>query len=373
MQLLPFLAVATCASAQMSLWTAYTGWPTCYRQPLLVKTPTALLAIVEGRPGISWCSGTDWPAAPDFPILARSSTDAGETWGSTANITRGNLDFLVAVYDPASASVILLVQQGDTGVIMTRSSDDGATWTPAAPITIDAPAGVFASLIPGVGHGLVISPQYCLDASCGVTAGRIVVPFVATRVGPVSNDTACGTCATALVLSDDGGATWRVGAVSGQNGAREAALVQFDSGDYGVMKGVIYANERNLGNATGSRLHAVSVDGGETFAEYGSDADLPDVVTGNWTGVVAGLARFDRRPAESSYFFTAPAAVGARANLSAWVSADRGASWTARGTIWSGPAAYSDAIQLNSTHVAVVYEAGVTEFAGGIMFSVIEA
>ena len=372
MRILPFLSAATLASAQTPLWTAYTGWPTCYRQPLLVKTPTALLAIVEGRPGISWCSGTDWPAAPDFPILVRSSPDFGESWGPTMNITRGNLDFLVTVYDPTSASVILLVQQGDAGVVMTRSTDDGATWTPAAPIAIDAPAGVYASLIPGVGHGLVISPKYCLDSSCGVTAGRIVVPFVATKVGPVANDTACGSCATALVLSDDGGASWRVGAVSEQNGSREAALAQFDSGDYGVMKGVIYANERNLGNATGNRLHALSFDGGETFAQYGRDS-LPDVITGNWTGVVAGVTRFDRPPAASTYFFTAPAAVGARANLSAWVSSDRGASWALRETVWSGPAAYSDAIQLNDTHVGVIFEAGVTEFAGGIQFSAIEA
>ena len=43
------LLAASCAAAPVELWTAYTGWPTCYRQPFLVKTSRALLAFVESR------------------------------------------------------------------------------------------------------------------------------------------------------------------------------------------------------------------------------------------------------------------------------------------------------------------------------------
>jgi Neuraminidase (sialidase) len=242
-----------------------------------VQTPTALLAFVEGRPGIPYCSGTFYPTTPDFPILLRTSRDAGATWSAELEITRGNLDFLVAVYDPRTARTLLLVQLGDTGTIQTTSADDGATWSAPVPVTIAAPPGVYAALIPGVGHGLVVSPAHCLDATCGGTAGRLVLPFVATLVGPVSNDTACGTCASALVYSDDGGATWTLGAVSDQNGSREAALAQLDSAAHAALAGVVLASERNLGNATGVRLRAVSVDGGRGFSSEGVDAGLPDV------------------------------------------------------------------------------------------------
>jgi len=208
--ILPVLCGAAAASytpVVIPLWTAYTDATRCFRQPLLVKTGTALLAFVEGRPGISYCSGTDWPAAPDFPIFVRASKDDGASWGAPVRITDGNLDFLVAVFDPAAQTTHLLVQQGDAGTIRTASTDDGATWSPPVAVAVQAPAGVFSALIPGVGHGLALSANYCLDPTCGGTAGRLVVPFVATRVGPVSNDTACGTCATALVWSDDGGET----------------------------------------------------------------------------------------------------------------------------------------------------------------------
>ena len=193
------------------LWTAYTDATRCFRQPLLVATRTALLAFVEGRPGIAYCSGTDWPAAPDFPIFVRASKDGGSTWAPPVRITDGNLDFLVAVFDPAAGRTHLLVQQVDTGTIRTTSADDGASWSPPVAVAVQAPAGVYSALIPGVGHGLALDARFCLDPTCGGTAGRLVVPFVATRVGPVSNDTACGTCATALVWSDDGGETcvWR--------------------------------------------------------------------------------------------------------------------------------------------------------------------
>lgn len=363
------LAALAAHAAPQALWTAYSGYPTCYRQPILIQTPAALVALVEGRPGIPYCSGTFYPDTPAFVIQARTSTDLGATWLPYVNVTFGNIDFLTAVYDPASLSIILLVQNGDSGVVQTRSFDDGRTWSPTAVVTVAAPAGLYASLIPGVGHGLVISPARCLDASCGGTARRIVMPFVATRVGPVSNDTACGSCATALVLSDDGGASWYLGAVSDQNGSREAALAQFDSGAYGVMTGVVYANERNLGNATGVRLHALSTDGGLTFASEGVDAGLPDVVTGNWTGVVSGLARFDAPPAPPALVFSAPAAVGARANLSTWVSRDMGATWAGSSVLWPGPAAYSDALQIDAARVAFVFEGGADEFAGGIFFT----
>ncbi len=46
-----------------------------------------------------------------------------------------------------------------------------------------------------------------------------------------------------------------------------------------------------MGATPGIRWHAISLDSGETLSQFGTDPELPDVVTANWTGVVAGLAR----------------------------------------------------------------------------------
>ena len=358
----------------VALWTAYTDATRCFRQPLLVRTPSALLAFVEGRPGISWCSGTDWPDAPDFPILVRRSLDGGATWAPQAELTRGNLDFLVAVYDEVVGRVALLVQLGDDGVIQLDSLDDGATFSAPRNASISVPPGAqLASLIPGVGHGLQLSARYCLDPTCAGLAGRLVLPFVATLVGPVANDTACGTCSTALVVSDDHGDTWQLAAVSEQNGSREAALVQLNSEDFATLGAVVFAAERNLGNATGVRLHALSTDGASNFRQYATDKVLPDVVTANWTGCVDGFARVDADPAAPqarppTLAFVAPSAVGQRAGLAMWTSCDNAVTWSAPTVLWAGPSAYSDALQLNATHLGIIYEGSATEFAGGISF-----
>lgn len=139
---------------------------------------------------------------------------------------------------------------------------------------------------------------------------------------------------------------------------------------------VIYASERNLGNATGTRLFSVSADAGATFSRSGTAAGLPDVVTSNWTGVVSGLSRFDARGAGAGLLvFTTPAAAGVRANLSLWLSRDAGATWGAPALqLWGGPAAYSDVSQLNETHVGVVFEGGSAasgDFAAAIYFAAV--
>ena len=227
----PPAAAAPSDVAVVQLFAAYQGFPNCARQPLLVRTQGALLAFYEGRPGIfptDLCSGTFYPATPDFPIYLRRSQDGGATWSPAANLTHGNLDFLVAVQDAARGAVHLLAQVGDAGVLQLTSRDEGRSW--GAPRTLNLAQPGFASLIPGVGHGIQVQGALCGagNPTCSGAAGRLVLPFVATRIGPVSNDTACGTCASALVYSDDGGRSWVLGAVSEQNGSREAALVQLE-------------------------------------------------------------------------------------------------------------------------------------------------
>ena len=400
-------AVASTASAAaavtpVTVYKAYQPAPSseCYRQPILMalpQPPGTLLAIAEGRNNISYCSGTDWPDMPDFPIVVKRSADFGASWGPELQIMRGNLDFLTSVFDPSTGVVHLMVQLGDDNVLYATSSNGGASWSALVNVTI---AGNYASIIPGVGHGVAIDPSKCLDPTCGGTAGRLLMPWACTVEGPVSNDTACSNCRTCLVASDDHGATWYLSAVSTQAGSRESALVQLNSADWATMGAVIYASERNLGANPGVRLHAVSTDGGKTFASqwYGVDQSLPDIDTGNWTGVVSGLARVAAPSSSSStggglraassssssssssvdrLVFTAPYnSVAQRANLTAFVSSGigPGLTWSLSklGPIWPGDAAYSDALQINATHLGVLFECGSGgDFAAQVAFAAI--
>lgn len=314
------------------------------------------------------------------------------------------------MFDPATGIVHLMIQQGDDGVIYTTSPDGGVTWTPPANITV---SGNFANIIPGVGHGLAIDPQHCMDPTCAGTAGRLLMPWACTVEGPVSNDTACSSecarprgarlppfapapcltphpcqwcppppaadCRTCLLASDDNGAGWYLAAVSSQVGGRESALVQLNSADFSTMGAVVYASERNLGPAPGVRLHAVSLDGGASFDSryYAVDTDLPDVLTTNWTGVVSGLARVSAPSAPDFLVFTAPYNnVSERANLTAFVSSGVGpsATWSvsAIGSLWSADAAYSDTLQINDTHLGVLFECGSNgDFAAQIAFAAV--
>ena len=54
--------------------------------------------------------------------------------------------------------------------------------------------------------------------------------------------------------------------------------------------------------------------------------------------------------------FATPAASGSRADLTVWQSRDETASWVRGALVWRGPAGYSDMMQLNITHTAMLFE-----------------
>jgi len=267
----------------------------------------------------------------------------------------------------------LFIQAPPTGSLYTFSDDRGVTWSSPEPAKITGPSGY--TFTPAVAHGIQISGEYCEEPTCNGLTGRLVISFVchtkknSVAIRHVNGDIACPGCFACLAISDDHGATWTIhaGAVSQQEGSREASLVQLLSSTHKTKNPVVYATERNLGNSPGYRLHAVSTDGGESFSIFGPDPELPDSKVTNWTGIVAGAARVVS--ADASYVvFTTPMDKMARADMGIFVSTDETQSWSSGKLYFSGPAGYSDTFQLNSTHVAIIFENGETEFAQRISF-----
>jgi hypothetical protein len=253
-----FAALLLCAArashALVDLWVAdVNASPQCFRQPLLVVIDSArLVAFAEGRdngPGL--CSAA--ADGKNSSIWRRTSSDGGASWSPPAMLYDAppQPDYLSAVFDAVRGRVILQIQTSPN--VQLTSDDAGATWSKPAPITVAVPAGFSAT--PGVAHGIQISGALCGDATCGGAAGRLVVAWVchakAAPAAALSGDVSCPGCFSCLATSDDGGATWTInaGAVSTQEGSREASLIQLKSGTN--ADAVIYATERNMGNATG--------------------------------------------------------------------------------------------------------------------------
>jgi len=351
-------------------------YPTCYRQPvLIIIDPQNLIAFVEGRNN-SYCSGTA-DGSPSS-IRLRRSNDGGITWSSPEQVLyTGKCDFLAAVQDFKTGRTHLFIQAPPTGSLYTYSDDKGVTWSSPEPGKIKGPSGY--TWTPAVAHGIQISGEYCEEPTCNGLTGRLVISFVCYTKkaedlqNQVESDTACPGCYTCLAVSDDQGATWTIHpeAVSKQEGSREASIVQLRSSVHKTKNPVIYATERNLGDDTGFRIHAISVDGGTSFSIFGSDKELPDSKVTNWTGIVAGAARVVRGE-EQLVVFTTPMQKTARANMGIFVSSDETETWGSGKLYFSGPAGYSDTWQLNSTHVAILFENGVTEFAQRISFGLYE-
>ena len=381
------LASAAGAAPGVTLFAAYQGYPPCFRQPIVVALDAQrLVAFAEGRNN-SLCSGA--ADGSNSSIHRRFSADGGATWSADLELLHAppQPDYLSAVAT-ASGLVHLFVQTSPN--LQLTSRDGGATFSAPAPVKVALPPGYSAT--PGVASGIQLDGKLCAEPTCGGSAGRLVVAWVchsakaaaaaaaaaATRLGAPrhsqrqrATDVSCAGCFSCLATSDDDGATWAIapGAVSTQDGSREASLAQLASSAFpGASGAVVYASERNMGAAPGSRWHAVSTDSGASFSRFGTDPGLPDGDTKNWTGICAGLARVG-----STLLFSTPTKTGVRADLGLFRSADEAATWSAGSLFSAGPAGYSDLTRLNDTHAAIIYENGVTEFAQQVNFAVIEA
>jgi hypothetical protein len=414
---------------------------------LLVLPSGTLLAFAEGRNN-TYCSGTN--DGNNSTIVLKRSLDAGTSWGPLAFVyTRKGVDYLAAVYDVVTDTVHLMLQVNGTLAVWLTSPDRGISWS--EPSTLDFPLGNFSSAVPSVAHGIQLSGGLCPDGSWGGTQGRLVIPFVChgdgsgggsmrgdgrrsggarpitreralrqqrpARAASLRASMACPGCYSCLLLSDDHGASWQLGAASTQEGTRESGVVQLrvsgsarssagannspKSLGAGTSTAALYVSERNMGATPGHRLHARSTDGGASFSAFGADS-IPDADTGNWTGVVAGVTRFDPLPLRplageraqgaagrtietqrghgargspdsgSLILISTPASLTARQDLAIYVSADEATTWSAGTVISAGPAGYSDMGQLNGSAVGVLFENGPLEFAQQISFGLLQ-
>lgn len=322
-----------------------------YRIPAIVRTEPsgALLAFCEGRVDSANDHGR-------IDIVCKRSTDGGLTWGPLQVAAHNGDDLagnpapvvldtgrvlLVHVRSAATASEgdILRGKVSDADgrrVWVQHSDDEGLTWSPATDITDRAKRSGWRWYATTPGHALQLG------------TGRVVVAANHT-VPPTGTDTGAeakynsGHC----LLSDDRGATWRIGYVDenpdGYINANETTAAELPDGR-------VYFNTRNDSASPGNRADAHSADGGQSLVKpFRPQAGLAAPVC------QASVLQL-RDP--DVLLYSGPADPAARALMTLRASTDGGTTWRPVHTVDGLPAAYSDLVRVDRDTVGLLYETG---------------
>ncbi|MFK0291038.1 exo-alpha-sialidase [Streptomyces sp. NPDC090442] len=326
-----------------------------FRIPAVVRARSgAVLAFAEGRVDSAGDAG-------HIDIVLKRSTDGGRTWGPLRRVARngtatagnpapvvlaGGRVLLVHVRAAADATEDRirrgLVRPADgRRVWLQHSDDDGANWSPPREITDRTKLPGWRWYATGPGHALRLRH--------GPYAGRLVVP--ANHSVPPTDPGDTGTESRYegghLLLSDDDGATWRIGA-AGLGAAATVAPNETTAAE--LPDGTVYLNARNAATAAWRRLDAVSTDGGERLA-------APFRPQAGLTGprVQGSALHLDDRGA---LLFSGPAHPDARALMTVRASRDGGLTWRPAHTVDGRPAGYGDLVRLDRDTVGLLHETG---------------
>ena len=327
-----------------------------YRIPAIVCSKKGtLLAFAEGRKDNRSDSG-------NIDIVLRRSTDNGKTWlpmQVVANNKKGVAGNPCPVVDTKTGDILLItirqtpgstqrsIRDGKKGhrrdYFVQRSSDDGKTWSKPKRI------GVTDPLKPRWQAG---GPGHALQLKRGEHAGRILV------AGNHSTGKDWTTNALHVIYSDDGGHTWKLGAVAPATKTiwpSEALAAE-------LPDGTVCLTVRDQKNAKGApptanpatRAFAWSRDGGESFD--GPSQLASDVTAPVCHGSILEFSATDQGDAKNDLVVCYPNDAKERKNLCIRCSNDCGKTWSKCRVIYPDSAAYSDLVRTADGGLGVFYE-----------------
>jgi len=319
-----------------------------YRIPsLLVTENGALLAFCEGRKKGRGDSG-------DIDLLVKRSQDGGKTWSQQQVVwndgenTCGNP---CPVVDEQTDTVWLLMtwNRGDDTeaeikkntskdtrrVWVTRSDDDGVTWSKPIEITDAAkrPEWRWYATGPGVGIQLQKDPW----------KGRLVIPCDHSVAPSPDNPTGYNSH---TIISDDHGKTWGIGGVIRPQ-VNECQVVE-------LTDSTLIINMRNYDRSKTTRATATSKDGGITWSNVTHDPVLVEPIC------QASFIRYSwpGRDDKSCLLFSNPASTSERVKMNVRLSYDEGKTWPVSRVLYPGLSAYSCLAALPDGDIGCLYEAG---------------
>jgi len=314
-----------------------------YRIPaLIVSRKGTILAFCEGRKYSSSDAGK-------IDLVLKRSFDGGKTWGdmqvivADGDMTCGNpcpvVDrtdgaiWLPFCKNPGDSSVRLIVQgKAPRTIWITRSTDDGATWTDPKEITKNVKDPSWTWYATGPGHGIQLKN------------GSMVIPCDHI-VGKNSGEQ--NPSHSHIIYSDDHGTSWKVGGIVDE-GTNECAVVQ-------TVDGCLYLNCRNTPGYKGikKRVYAWSQDNGISFLKFGRDEALIEPIC------QASLVRFtDKAHYEKNRVLFSNPASTQREKLTIRISYDECWTWAVSKLLNKGPSGYSDLAIASDMTICCLYERG---------------
>ncbi|NLH15716.1 MAG: exo-alpha-sialidase [Phycisphaerae bacterium] len=316
-----------------------------YRIPaLVVTTKGTLVAFCEGRENRSDAGNID--------LLVRTSRDMGKTW-SPANVIWSDGDNTCGnpcpVVDQQTGTLWLLMthnlgkdretmiingsSQGSRTVWISRSEDDGLTWTIPMEITRDVKMSSWSWYATGPGAGIQISS--------GQFKGRMLIPC-----DHIEKETK--KYYSHILFSEDHGKTWKFGGSTPQDQVNECEVVELPGGR-------LMLNMRNYDRSKKNRAVSFSDNGGMDWSDIRHDPALIEPIC------QASIRRFSEPSnagTKSTLLFSNPASTDARVNMSVRLSYDDGQTWPVSSVLHAGPSAYSCLAILPDGTIGCLYEKG---------------
>mmetsp|Transcript_7497 Transcript_7497/g.13471 ORF Transcript_7497/g.13471 Transcript_7497/m.13471 type:complete len:506 (+) Transcript_7497:68-1585(+) len=332
------LRLASWESAPYQTSIPFTSWEsgyTCVKVPSLLScSGGTLIAFGEGR----WRSCSDF-AATD--IVSKRSYDGGVTWsalqvvrteaGDGVQTVVGN----VAPVQLPSGRILLPHTRNNTDMWLMYSDDEGKTWSKPRMLP-----NVTREGWAWIGTGP--------PSSLRLSTGRIIVPsYHSGYRGNWVNNLVHGH----LVLSDDDGETWYLGAEmfgEGDKHSNECQAVELQNGS-------ILINARALSYlGHEARIQCLSTDGGLTVGPTRYVPELYEPLGGCEGSLLSRPLQKDA-PKEA-LFYSGPHSKTLRQSMALFRSDDEGASWQPMLTVDDGPSGYSALQRRTATSLSLIYE-----------------
>lgn len=317
-----------------------------FRIPAIVPTTSGtLLAFAEGRKHGAGDAG-------QIDMVLRRSADGGRTWGpmqvvwSDGANTCGNPSpvvdastgriWLFSTWNLASdhESKIHDGTSTDTRrVFVMHSDDDGGSWTAPDEVTSSVKQADWRWYATGPCHGIQLRD------------GRLVIPANHSR-----RNGAHDLLSSHVIISDDKGATWRMGAPVGGH-TNESTVAELDDGQ-------LCLNMRNY-RGFQRRAVAMSKDRGQTWSPPVNDPALVEPVC------QGSLLRYPTANGQPSLFLFSNPASTKRERMTVRLSHDGCRTWSSGTLVYPGKSAYSDLCPLPDKQVGLLYEREAGKIASG--------
>lgn len=336
------------ANHQQDVFVSGTEGYDTFRIPALAVTNRGtILAFCEGRKSGRSDTG-------NIDMLLKRSTDNGKTWQAMQTVWDDGQNVCgnpCPVVDRKTGTVCLLMThnlgedsegriwdstgRGSRTVWISRSTDDGLTWSKPNDITGTTKETDWTWYATGPGKGIQLRH--------GARKGRLVVPCDHGVAGGRDYH-------SHVIYSDDGGATWKVGGSVPDKTTSECEVVELDDGS-------LLINIRNHFRKTFRRTIARSGDGGLSWSDVWLDEALLDPHCQASVLSYSGMFAPPQAPHQTSILFSNPAAKD-RTNMTVRLSGDGAKTWPVSLRVHAGPSAYSCLAVLPDGSVGCLYERG---------------